>query len=129
MSDTKPRLCFSYLRFSRAEQRHGSSTKRQTDLRESYCRRHNLVLDTSRMITDEGVSGYNGKNMAQGKLAAFLDLVKAGKIPAGSILLIESIDRFSRDQIIPARNALENLLLADIEVHTLQPERVYNRDS
>jgi len=129
MTDDTPRLCFSYLRFSRAEQAKGSSTKRQTDLREAYCQRHNLVLDTSRMITDEGISAYNGHNSVEGNLAEFLDLVKGGSVPRGSVLLIESIDRLSRDQIIPARNLLESILLAGIDVHTLQPERIYTSKS
>jgi hypothetical protein len=80
MNDTPPRLCFSYLRFSRAEQGKGSSTKRQTDLRESYCQRHNLILDDSRKYEDRGVSGYNGKNLIEGNLAEFLDLVETGKM-------------------------------------------------
>ena len=129
MTDDTPRLCFSYLRFSRAEQAKGSSTKRQTDLREAYCQRHNLVLDTSRMITGEGISAYNGHNSVEGNLAEFLDLVKGGSVPRGSVLLIESIDRLSRDQIIPARNLLESILLAGIDVHTLQPERIYTSKS
>jgi DNA invertase Pin-like site-specific DNA recombinase len=129
MIDTQPRICFSYLRFSRTEQAKGNSTKRQTDLRENYCARRNLILDDSRQYEDRGVSGFHGKNLVEGHLSEFLDLVKRGQIPVGSVLLIESIDRFSRDQIIPARNALENLLRAGIEVHTLQPERIYNRES
>ena len=43
--------------------------------------------------------------------------------------MIESIDRLSRDQIIPARNLLESILLAGIDVHTLQPERIYTSKS
>src|SRR6516225_7519375 len=68
-------------------------------------------------------------NSVEGNLAEFLDLVKGGSVPRGSVLLIESIDRLSRDQIIPARNLLESILLAGIDVHTLQPERIYTSKS
>jgi DNA invertase Pin-like site-specific DNA recombinase len=129
MTNGKPRLAFSYLRFSCNEQGKGSSTKRQTDLRESYCQRHNLILDDSRRYEDRGVSGFHGKNAVAGHFAEFLDLVKTGQVPAGSVLLIESIDRFSRDQIRSARDRLEQILEAGIEIHTLQPERIYDTSS
>jgi DNA invertase Pin-like site-specific DNA recombinase len=75
------------------------------------------------------VSGFHGKNLCEGHFAEFLALVQEGSIPAGSVLLIENIDRFSRDSIIPARNKLEAILQAGVEIHTLSPERVYNKES
>jgi hypothetical protein len=45
------------------------------------------------------------------------------------VLLIESIDRLFRDQIRNARDRMEEILMAGVQIHTLSPERVYTKES
>jgi DNA invertase Pin-like site-specific DNA recombinase len=52
------------------------------------------------MPKDAGLSAFDGSNITRGKLGRFLDDVQAGRIPRGSSLIVESLDRLSRQGII-----------------------------
>src|SRR6516165_10425780 len=103
MATTKATLAYSYLRFSSPEQAKGDSIRRQTEARDAWLVRHpSVTLDTSLTLHDKGVSGFSGKhrlNADRFALAAFLKLVDAGRIPEGSYLLLENLDRLSREHI------------------------------
>src|SRR5918911_1432649 len=93
-------VAYSYIRFSTPEQRKGDSLRRQTEAAADWCRRNNVHLDTTTTLHDLGKSAYTGehrKNPDRHALAAFLKLVEAGKVPRGSYLLIENLDRLSRE--------------------------------
>jgi DNA invertase Pin-like site-specific DNA recombinase len=131
---TKPKtLTFSYLRFSSPEQAKGDSLRRQTDARDVWLSKHpEVTLDTSLTLHDRGVSGFTGKhrqNPDRHALAAFLKLVEGGRIPEGSYLLIENLDRLSREHIRPALTLLLNLIEAGVRVVQLMPvEQVFDKD-
>jgi DNA invertase Pin-like site-specific DNA recombinase len=125
-------LAFSYLRFSSPEQAKGDSVRRQTEARDAWLTRHPAVaLDTSLTLHDKGVSGFTGKhrqNADRHALAAFLKLVETGRIPEGSYLLIENLDRLSREHIRPALTLLLNLIEAGVRVVQLMPvEQVFDK--
>src|SRR5262245_17001370 len=90
-------LVYSYVRFSTPEQRKGSGKARQDALAERWCVKRGYSL--CRNYSDLGVSAYKGRNATHGDLSRFLHLVQTGKIPRGSVLLVESLDRLSRDNI------------------------------
>jgi DNA invertase Pin-like site-specific DNA recombinase len=117
-------LAFSYLRFSTPDQQRGDSFRRQTDLAERYARDHGLRLD-SRSFADLGVSAFRGANLQTGKLGEFLEAVRRGIIPAGSYLLMESLDRMSRADPWDAVIELRNIVRAGVKVVTLSTGRVY----
>lgn len=111
---------YSYRRFSTPEQAHGDSLRRQTQMAEDYCKRNGLTLDTDLDLTDAGISAYAAKNLeTDAKLGAFLQLVKSGDIPAGSVLLIENLDRMSRQPPRKALRVLEDIIESGVEVVTL----------
>ena len=56
-----------------------------------------MILDES--LRDIGVSAFKGKNAIKGALKKFIELVEAGRIEKGSILILESLDRLSRQQV------------------------------
>src|SRR5262245_32464664 len=104
-----PALAFSYQRFSSPEQGKGDSIRRQDELRDGWLKRNHARLDTSVTLRDKGVSGFTGKhreNPDRNALAAFLKLVKDGRVPRGSYLIVESLDRLSREHIRPALTLL-----------------------
>lgn len=126
-------LAFSYLRFSSPEQAQGDSVRRQTALREDWLKRHPHVrLDTS-LTPDEGVSAFTGshrENPDRHALAAFLELVKKGRVPKGSYLLVENLDRLTREDIQPALMLFLGLLQAGVRVVQLSPvEQVFDERS
>ena len=93
-------IAYSYKRWSSSIQGKGHTEERQAELAEEYCHRHGLTLDTKLKMTDEGVSGYSGKNIKDGALGAFIKLIEAGTIAPGSFLLIEDVDRLSRLTVV-----------------------------
>jgi DNA invertase Pin-like site-specific DNA recombinase len=114
---------YSYLRFSTPEQMQGDSYRRQTAMAEDYAARHGLELDRELTFQDLGVSAYRGKNAETGRLGDFLAAAEAGLVPEGSFLLVESLDRISRQA---ARKALS--ILGDITDQGItEPRRVRRR--
>ncbi len=115
---------YSYIRFSHPDQAKGDSLRRQTAAAAAWCERNGVALDTSLSLQDKGVSGFKGdhrKNPDRHALAAFLRLVQQGRIPRGSYLVIENLDRLSREHIRPALTLLLNLIEAGVRVVQLKP--------
>lgn len=122
MSD-KP-VAWSYIRFSHPEQAKGDSLRRQAEAAAVWCERNGVSLDTSLSLRDLGKSAYLGehrKNPDRHALAAFLKLVEDGKVPRGSYLVIENLDRLSREHIQPALLLTLNLLQAGVRIVQLKP--------
>jgi DNA invertase Pin-like site-specific DNA recombinase len=119
---------YSYIRFSSAKQLKGDSIARQTKLSESYAAKHDLELDTNLSMRDLGVSAYDRSNLTKGALGEFLRQIEQGNIPVGSYLLVESLDRLSRDKVMDALNIFSGILKAGIIIVTLADEQVYSYD-
>ncbi|UXC92686.1 recombinase family protein [Sphingobium sp. RSMS] len=127
--NTPHRKAYSYLRFSTPEQSKGDSRRRQTDMAAKYARDHNLELDTVLTFHDEGISGFRGRNAEVGRLADFLEAVRVGLVPQGSVLLVEQLDRLSRLVPRKAMRVLEDIVEAGVSVVTLNDGREYTPDS
>lgn len=119
-----PAVAYSYVRFSSPEQAKGDSLRRQTQAAAEWCKRNGFTLDSSTTLHDLGKSAYLGehrKNPDRHALAAFLKLVEAGKVPRGSALVVESLDRLSREHIRPALSLLLQLIEGGVRVVQLIP--------
>ena len=119
-------VAYSYLRFSTPEQARGDSRRRQMALAEAYAKQHDLLLDRGLNFRDLGVSAFRSKNAKQGGLRAFLDAVEHGLIPPNSFLLVESLDRLSRDQILEAQALFLQIVSAGVTIVTLIDQRTYS---
>lgn len=123
-----PSKAYSYIRFSSPEQAKGDSYRRQRALAEAYCEMNGLELATAKEYTflDKGKSAYSGRNLDdEGQLRRFLDLVENGTIEHGSYLLVESLDRLSREKVNTALPRFMDLLNRGIRVVTLADNRLY----
>src|SRR5262245_10201007 len=110
-------LAYSYVRFSTPEQAKGDSLRRQAEAAADWCQRHQVTLDTGTTLRDLGRSAYLGehrKNPDRYALAAFLKMVDAGKIPRGSYLIIESLDRLTREHVRAGLMLLLGLIEAGV---------------
>lgn len=116
---------YSYVRFSTPDQMKGDSFRRQIEAGERYAATHGLDLDTKFSFHDLGVSAFQGRNRAEGMLGEFLAYVKAGDIPKGSYLLVENLDRVSRENALDALDALRDIAREGITVVTLSDGREY----
>lgn len=121
---------YSYLRFSTPEQAQGDSKRRQSEAARTYAAKHGLELDGA-TYHDLGVSAHYGKNAeAGGALAAFLEAVDAGLIERGAVLLVESLDRISRQTVRKAVRTMEDIVDRGIELVDLSDgERVYSAET
>lgn len=121
-------LAYSYVRFSTAEQLKGDSLTRQLRLRDDFLRDKGLTLDSSLILApDLGVSAFRGKNLNQGPMGLFRDAVKSGRVAAGSYLILENLDRFSRDEVTEALEILLNIINAGVVVVTLEPAHEFRK--
>lgn len=125
-------VAYSYLRFSSPQQASGDSIRRQVEKTEDWCHRNKVQLDQSMSLRDEGVSAYKGKhreNPDTHALASFVNAVRSGRVQPGSFLVVESLDRLSREKIRPALTLLLNLIEAGVKVVQLMPvEMVFDED-
>jgi DNA invertase Pin-like site-specific DNA recombinase len=126
-------VSYSYVRFSTPKQAEGDSLRRQTTAAAAWCQRNGARLDESTTLHDLGKSAYTGshrQNPDRNALASFLKLVEAGRVPRGSFLIIENLDRLSREHIQPALLLVLNLLQAGIRIVQLAPsEMVFDDNS
>lgn len=71
-------------------------------------------MDDELTFRDRGVSGFTGANVETGELGVFLERVKDGTIPRGSWLLVENLDRVSRQSARKAVRTIEDIVEAGI---------------
>jgi DNA invertase Pin-like site-specific DNA recombinase len=123
-----PTKAYSYLRFSTPEQEKGDSYRRQTQAAIEYAATHGLQLDDELRFHDRGVSGFRGANAISGKLREFIRAVEDGIIPERSFLLVENLDRISRQNPWEAMPLFQTLINSGITIVTLQDGKVWSRD-
>src|SRR5438477_7370944 len=126
MKAAKP-IVISYLRFSRPEQLKGDSIRRQLALGQEWAARHKMTIADS--FRDQGISAFRGKNAAEGALARLLRHIDSGQIPAGSVLLVEQLDRLSRNALLEALELFLSIIRKGVRVVTLMDGQEYDRES
>jgi DNA invertase Pin-like site-specific DNA recombinase len=127
--DTRQPVAISYLRFSSPEQRKGNSTWRQTEDTEKWCATNGIPLDRELSCMDASRSAYRGAHRSdKAALGSFLELVKEGRVPRGSYLVIENLDRLSREDERTALRLWLDILDAGINIVQLHPETVFRHE-
>lgn len=125
---SRPRA-YSYVRFSTPEQMKGHSFQRQVEKATAYAAANGLELDTELSLQDRGVSAFRSKNAQTGALRVFLNAVERGDVPEGSYLLVESLDRLSRDEILEAQGLFILIIGQGITLVTLIDNKAYSKES
>jgi len=126
------KIAIPYVRMSTAKQLKGSSLARQTKLVQEYALENDLHLDLETDYSDIGKSAYKEMHLApEAGLRRFLEAVEKGRIKPGSALIIESLDRLSRQHVQKALSLMINILQNEIEIHTISvaEKYVYTKDS
>jgi DNA invertase Pin-like site-specific DNA recombinase len=124
-------IAISYIRFSTAEQGKGDSLRRQTEAARAWCDRNDLRFDETTTLRDLGKSAYTGahrKNPDRHALAAFLKLAETGKVPHGSFLIIENLDRLTREDERAALRLWMDILDRGVNIVQLHPETVFRHE-
>lgn len=119
---------YSYLRFSDPRQATGHSADRQAAYAKKWAADRGLILDESLTLRDEGLSAYHQRHVKSGALGVFLVAVESGRIPPGSVLVVEGLDRLSRAEPIQAQAQLAQIVNAGITVVTASDGKEYSRE-
>ncbi len=122
-SRPKPKA-YSYIRMSTPEQMKGDSLRRQLAKTRRYAEDQHLDLIES--FDDLGVSAFRGSNAELGALATFKKLVEDGDIEPGSYLIVESMDRLSRQRVMDAFLQLADIVRRGIHLVTLDDGQTYS---
>lgn len=116
-------LAYSYTRISTSIQIKGHGLKRQKGYVEKYCKSKGLTLAPDH-IQDIG-SVYHGKHLQTGALGLFLEKLESGQIKTPCALVIEALDRLSRQKPMRSMRLLWDIVESGVEVHTTTKDRVY----
>jgi DNA invertase Pin-like site-specific DNA recombinase/FtsZ-binding cell division protein ZapB len=114
----------SYMRFSTPEQAKGDSIRRQKKKALDWSTRERIPINTT--FTDAGTSAFT--DIAE-NLKAILKLIETGKIPAGTYLLVESLDRLSRKKVLEAMPVMLQLIDAGIIIVSLVDNQTYSKET
>lgn len=119
----------SYTRFSSRKQAKGLSYVRQIEAAREWCRENGHTLDESDQFNDLGVSAFSGANAATGALAELQKMLSEGKIERGTVLVVEALDRITRQTLTRAITLLMNLANSGLTIVTLSDKRVWNEQT
>jgi len=123
-------LVVSYLRWSTGKQKFGDSERRQLESADDWLNKNDYEVNEDFILKDDGKSGYHSENFSDsGALGKFISKVKKGKIPKGTILLIEDFSRFSRAQINRAQQKFLELINNGICVYVVKDDKLYQEDN
>lgn len=114
---------------STGTQRKGDSYRRQIETSRAFAEKNGLDLVEDADLDDTGISGYRGKNLASGRFGAFLEDVRAGVVLKGSYLLVESMDRLSRQAPAKALQPFLELINSGIVLVTMSPLEVFTEET
>jgi DNA invertase Pin-like site-specific DNA recombinase len=118
---------YSYIRMSSKQQLEGHSYDRQIDLSEEYARKNNLEIVSNE--ADIGVSAFRGLNTKDGSvLGEFLASCEAGIIERGSVLIVENLDRLSRQNPWDAIQIFQKIINCGVKIVTLMEKQEYTED-
>ena len=104
------------------------SIERQLQATKKYCTEKDLQLVDN--LQDIGLSGYHQQNLKEdAALGSFLAAVRTGIVPTPCALVVESLDRISRAEILDALSVFTTLIKSGVELHTLSDRQIYSKDS
>ncbi len=75
------------------------------------------------------MSAFRGNNVKVGALGEFLKAIRVGRVLTGSVLIIENIDRLSRNKVGEALQMFISILNSGVSIVTREPRRTYTQAS
>ena len=122
---------YSYIRFSTPEQAKGGSEERQDDGARRYAKEIGLPFDEMLHMADYGKSAHHAVHISKGVFGVFLHCIKTGKVAKGSVLVVESIDRVSRQNPVKAIRTILFDIIADggVSIYCLDSSTLYDANN
>lgn len=110
-------LAHLYRRVSHPSQLSGHGLKRQDENTLAFVQSRGITLIGT--YEDRGISAWKGKNQKHGELGRILDLIRAGIIKPGEGLVVDALDRLSRQPFMSAFGLLKEILEAGVVIHAI----------
>lgn len=117
---------YSYIRFSTKEQSAGDSFNRQIEASRKWCAQRGIEL-SEKTYADLGISAFKEKTRAS--LADMLSAIQLGSIKAGDHIILENLDRLSRQGIDITQEILRSILREGVKIVSLQDGLELDRNS
>lgn len=106
-----------YARYSGSKQQHGNSVERQVEMAEAYAAANGLTV-TEPPLIDRGRSAFKAAHI-RGKMGQMIKRVASGDLGKGDIILVEMIDRMSREEVLVAWDQLRVFTNAGVTIITV----------
>lgn len=113
-----------YGRYSSKGQKDGSSIERQLEDARAHIAR--MGWTEKDVVLDEGKSAWKGDHLSTGNLGKLTSRIKAGMVPAGTVILVEKLDRLSRQKRRTTQRWLEDVTGLGIDIATVDGARRYS---
>ena len=121
---------YLYGRVSNIRQIRGTSVSIQNDEEKAKEIAHRFNATWSgRVYNDAGKSAFNGDNLKHGELRELINDIHHGHIKRNDIIILRSLDRFSRADINKAVSEFTALLNKGVRFFTTIDNRMYSDDS
>ncbi|SEM41174.1 Recombinase [Sphingomonas gellani] len=118
-----PQTAIIYSRFSSAEQSKGYSLERQQTLGGQFASENGWTVEAT--ISDEGRSAFHGSNRLEGSALHQFELEARNQLHRGKVLVVENIDRLSRQGAKAAAQLIWALNEAGVDVATFHDAHIY----
>ena len=115
-------IAYAYTRFSSAQQAAGDSKRRQESLTSSWA---DSALYEIRNLHDAGISAYSGRNRTIGQFGQFLTALRSGELGTKPVLLVENLDRISREELETAQGLFLEIVGLGATIITLHNGKRY----
>lgn len=115
---------YRYIRFSTPRQENGDSARRQSDDVGAFCARQGWTIVED--IQDLGQSAWTGAHLSTGSLGRFAARVRQGEIEMPAVLVVEKLDRLSRQEPRKTLRWMEDLCAEGLTVATVDGGRIFN---
>ncbi len=123
-------LAISYLRYSSKGQATGDSERRQEESFNKWLSANSDTYELYQPFRDLGKSGYTGKHLrSDGSLGKLLQQTEDGTFKQGDVLVVEAIDRLSRQEPLSALDLFGKIVRAGLTILTLEDGQKYNTES
>ncbi len=119
-----------YARFSTNEQSKGDSVRRQLVEGRAHIERMGWIHDPAFEIVEEGKSAYHGDNRSEGSLlGGFEQRAREGYFSNGAVLVVENLDRLTRQGYEEAVELLRSLTMSGVTVATWNDNQIYEANT
>ena len=115
-----------YVRYSTADQAKGSSVQRQLEDCRAMCSRRGWYHSPERELIDDGLSAFTAMNRADGSKLGWIERqVAEGRLGNGSVLVVERLDRLSRQEAPEVFSLMKSLTDGGLSVATVDSDQIY----